>query len=152
LLKRQTNIFFLILQSLHQERVSNTLLINNMEGLKATIERSEAEGRLRLETQLSEALKECSALRATLKDEKEQFKELARSLQRQTDTAKERMKSEKDEADKARADLEAARDELKNKSNTILDLTNQLREMANQPIRTTIQAGKLTKDLFNDTL
>lgn len=116
--------------------------MSNLDSIKATFERSEAEGKLRLEIQLSETLKECTALRNSLKDEKDRFKELASSLERQTSTAKQRMIEEKELADKAKTDLEQVKTELLEKNTLIKDLTIKIRNLNNQPTRNVIESGQ----------
>lgn len=128
-------------ESWNRERHSHSLLMSNLDAIKATFERSEEEGKLRLEVQLSEALKECSALRNSLKDEKSRFNELTSSLERQTATAKERMLEEKKLADKAREDLELVKAELENKCRVIDELNNAIRELNNQPAKSVIESG-----------
>lgn len=115
--------------------------MSNLDAIKATFERSEEEGKLRLETQLSDTLRECSALKNAMKEEKIRFKELAASLERQTAVAKERMQEEKLLADKAREDLESVKQELEIKNKKIEDLLLKIRELNNLPTKSVIENG-----------
>lgn len=80
---------------LYRERQSNSLVLNNREMIKTTMERSESEGKMRMESRLDELTRECSALRRRLQEEQDQFRKLSQSLERQTLTAKEQMEEEK---------------------------------------------------------
>lgn len=51
---------------LYRERQSNSLVLNNLEMIKTTMERSESEGKMRMESRLDELTRECSALRRRL--------------------------------------------------------------------------------------
>ncbi|CAH0761185.1 unnamed protein product [Diatraea saccharalis] len=104
---------------LNRERQGQSLLLKNLELIKASLERVEAENRAKLESRLDEATRECSALRRRLQEEQDRFRELAAHLERQTDTAKSRMQEEKDAADLMRKEISQLRQDLldKNKSN-----------------------------------
>lgn len=125
---------------------SHSLLMTNLDAIKAAFERSEEEGKLRLENQLSEALKECTALRNSLKDEKDRFKELATSLERQTALAKERQMEEKKLADRARKDLDDLKGELQRKNQEIENLNNKIKELNNQPTKSVIESVTVNLD------
>lgn len=51
---------------MNRERQNQNLLLNNLEMIKANFERSDTEGRIRMEERLDEATRECSALRRRL--------------------------------------------------------------------------------------
>ncbi|XP_053696723.1 nucleoprotein TPR isoform X2 [Sabethes cyaneus] len=113
---------------LNRERQNQNLLLNNIEMIKVTMERSEAEGRIRLETRLDETARECSALRRRLQEEQDRFRELTAHLERQMQTAKQRMEEEIAIAETVQAELKNARDELEIKSRKIDDLSRKLQE------------------------
>lgn len=113
---------------LHRERQTNNLVLNNLEMIKASFERSENEGRQRMEQRLDETQRECSILRRRLQEEQDRFRELADDLKRQTQTAKDRMEEEKSIAEKLRNDLQSMRDELMEKSKQIDILSKKLQE------------------------
>ncbi|XP_055539254.1 nucleoprotein TPR isoform X2 [Wyeomyia smithii] len=113
---------------LNRERQNQNLLLNNLEMIKVTMERSEAEGRIRLETRLDETSRECSALRRRLQEEQDRFRELTTHLERQMQTAKQRMEEETAIAETVQAELKNARDELEIKSRKIDDLSRKLQE------------------------
>ncbi|XP_060802413.1 nucleoprotein TPR isoform X3 [Amyelois transitella] len=104
---------------LNRERQGQSMLMKNLELIKASLERVEAENRTKLESRLDEATRECSALRRRLQEEQDRFRELAAHLERQTETAKTRMQEEKDAADVMRTEIQQLRENLleKNKSN-----------------------------------
>ncbi|XP_055634445.1 nucleoprotein TPR isoform X2 [Toxorhynchites rutilus septentrionalis] len=113
---------------LNRERQNQNLLLNNLEMIKVTMERSEAEGRIRLETRLDETSRECSALRRRLQEEQDRFRELTTHLERQMQTAKQRMEEEIAIAETVQAELKNARDELEIKSRKIDDLSRKLQD------------------------
>ncbi|XP_058823922.1 nucleoprotein TPR-like isoform X2 [Topomyia yanbarensis] len=113
---------------LNRERQNQNLLLNNLEMIKVTMERSEAEGRIRLETRLDETSRECSALRRRLQEEQDRFRELTTHLERQMQTAKQRMEEEMAIAETVQAELKNTRDELEIKSRKIDDLNKKLQE------------------------
>ncbi|XP_037913909.1 nucleoprotein TPR isoform X2 [Hermetia illucens] len=111
-----------------RERQTQNLLLNNLEMIKASFERSETEGRQRLEVRLDEAIRECSALRRRLQEEQDRFRELTVDLKRQTDTAKARMEEEQQVAEKLQQEVANLREELLTKTNQIDDLSKKLQE------------------------
>lgn len=143
-------------EMLYRERQSQNILLNNLEMIKACFERSEAEGRQRVETRLDEATRECSALRRRLQEEQDRFRELSSHLQRQTESAKQKMKDEQIQADKLRIELKEARDEIENKSKHIDEISKKLQEsltptLNDNPIS---QANKRAKEFelkYNQT-
>ncbi|XP_055692599.1 nucleoprotein TPR isoform X2 [Lutzomyia longipalpis] len=114
--------------ALHRERHSNNLLMNNLEMLKVSFERSEAEGKLRLESRLDEATRECSGLRRRLQEEQDRFRELAQDLERQTETAKKRMHDEVAQVDKIRDELRQSREDVAAKTKQIEELSRKLQD------------------------
>lgn len=103
-------------ESLRKETYSHNLMHTNIELIKATLERNDAESKMRLEEQLQEAHRECAALRRRLQEEQDRFRQLTEHLEKQTQTAQKRMEEEKEQADKLRQELINIRDELNTKS------------------------------------
>ena len=142
---------------LYRERQSNSLVLNNLEMIKTTMERSENEGKMRMESRLDELTRECSALRRRLQEEQDRFRELSSHLERQTQTAKERMEEEKALATKYREELVHAREEIEKKSEKIDQLSKKLQESLTptQDDNPVAQANKLRKEMeirFNEVL
>ncbi|XP_012263360.2 nucleoprotein TPR isoform X2 [Athalia rosae] len=94
---------------LHRERQTQALLRADVEAIKASLERSQAEGQLRAEQRLDDATSECAALRRRLQEEQDRFRELASHLERQATTAQQRLTEERELLEKTKAELEAAR-------------------------------------------
>ncbi|XP_065084646.1 nucleoprotein TPR isoform X2 [Ochlerotatus camptorhynchus] len=134
---------------LNRERQNQNLLLNNLEMIKVTMERSEAEGRIRLETRLDETSRECSALRRRLQEEQDRFRELTTHLERQMQTAKQRMEEEMAIAETVQAELKNTRDELEIKSRKIDDLSKKLQETLspNDEDNPVSQANKKIREL-----
>jgi nucleoprotein TPR len=134
---------------LYRERQSHNLVLNNLEMIKTTMERSESEGKMRLESRLDELSRECSALRRRLQEEQDRFRELSSHLERQTQTARERMEEEKVLANKFREELTQAREEIEKKSQKIDQLSKKLQASltpteSENPVA---QANKLRKEI-----
>lgn len=114
-------------ENLKRESHQQNLIHTNIELIKATLERADAETKLGLESRLNEAHRECSALRRRLQEEQDNFRQLSDHLKQQTEEAQRRMEEEKSQADKLRNDLIEAREELTNKSAQIEGLTKKLK-------------------------
>ncbi|RVE41975.1 hypothetical protein evm_013384 [Chilo suppressalis] len=112
---------------LNRERQGQSLLLKNLELIKASLERVEAENRAKLESRLDEATRECSALRRRLQEEQDRFRELAAHLERQTETAKSRMQEEKDAADLMRKEITQLRQDLIDKNKSSEEIAKKLK-------------------------
>lgn len=115
-------------EGFRRESQQQNLLLNNIEMIKSNLERSEMEGRARLEQRLDESNRELSALRRRLQEEEDRFRELASDLKRQTETAVQRMEEEKSQADKLRMEIMSLREDITSKSVQIDDLSKKLQE------------------------
>lgn len=93
-----------------RERQTQVLLKADMESIKATLERVQAEGQLRAEQRFDDANRECAALRRRLQEEQDRFRELAAHLERQLATIQERLKEERELNEKLRTELEQAKE------------------------------------------
>ncbi|KAK3915190.1 Nucleoprotein TPR [Frankliniella fusca] len=116
-----------------RESTSQTMLLANLESIKMTLERTESEGRLKVEQRLEECNRECTALRRRLQEEQENFKELSRHLERQTAAAVAREEEERKLAHEARQELNIVREELKKKQSDAEILETKLREASRTP-------------------
>lgn len=110
-----------------QETHTQNLIQTNIELIKATLERNDAESRIRLESRLDDAHRECSALRRRLQEEQDNFRELSEHLKKQAEMAQQRLEEEKQQAEKLRAEIVELRDDLVKKSTHIEDLTKKLK-------------------------
>lgn len=110
-----------------RESHTQNLIQTNIELIKATLERNDAESRIRLEARLDEAHRECAALRRRLQEEQDNFRQLSDHFKKQTDVVQKRMEEEKEQADKLRKELAEVREDLANKSMQIEDLTKKLK-------------------------
>ncbi|XP_044766896.1 nucleoprotein TPR isoform X2 [Coccinella septempunctata] len=114
-------------ESMKQQYNSQHLIQSNIELIKATLERTDSEGKLRLEARLDEAHRECSALRRRLQEEQDRFRQLTDHLQAQTQNAVKRCEEEKAEADKLRKELGELREELAAKNDQVEELTKKIK-------------------------
>ncbi|XP_063535271.1 nucleoprotein TPR-like [Cydia strobilella] len=112
---------------LNRERQGQSLLLKNLELIKASLERVEVETRSKIESRLDEATRECSALRRRLQEEQDRFRELASHLERQTETAKSRMQEEKDAADQLRKEMAQLRADFSEKNKANEELAKKLK-------------------------
>lgn len=135
--------------TLMRERQSQNLVLANLEMIKVGMERSESEGKMRVEARLDEALRECAVLRRRIQEEQDHFREAGKDLERQTQNAKRMMEEEKQAADRLRADLTEHREELTIKSQQIEELSNKLKESLtpNRNDNPLSQANKTIKEL-----
>lgn len=117
-------------ENIKRESHTQNMIQTNIELIKATLERTDAESKLRLEARLDEAHRECAALRRRLQEEQDRFRELSEHLENQTQLFKQRMEEEQAEADKLRKELVTNREELIQKANQIEDLTKKLKTSA----------------------
>ncbi|KAI4471104.1 nucleoprotein tpr-related [Holotrichia oblita] len=114
-------------ESLKREAHAQNLMQTNIELIKATLERNDAESKMRLEQQLQEAHRECAALRRRLQEEQDRFRQLTEHLEKQTQTAQSRMEEEKAHAEKLRNELVSMREDLTAKSMQVEDLSKKLK-------------------------
>lgn len=112
---------------LKTEMHSSKLLHTNIELIKASLDRNDAESKLRLEEQLSEAHRECAALRRRLQEEQDRFRQLSAHLEKQTQNAQARMEEEKQQADKLRNEVAELREELVGKAQQMEELSKKLK-------------------------
>ncbi|KAJ8976057.1 hypothetical protein NQ317_009247 [Molorchus minor] len=119
-------------ESLKRDSYQQNLIKTNIELIKATLERTDAESRLKLEARLDEAHRECAALRRRLQEEQDHFRQLTEHLEKQTQSAHKRFEEEREQANKLRKELAETREELINKTSQIEDLTRKLREIDQQ--------------------
>lgn len=110
-----------------QEAHTQNLIHTNIELIKATLERNDAENKIRLESRLDDAHRECAALRRRLQEEQDNFRELSEHLKKQAELAHQRMEEEKQQAEKLRSEIVELREDLVNKSAHIEDLTKKLK-------------------------
>lgn len=114
-------------EMLKSEMRSSSMLHKNIELIKCTLERTDAESKMRLEEQLKEAHRECAALRRRLQEEQDRFRQLGSHLEKQTQIAQTRMEEEKQQADKLRKEVAELREDLIEKSQQIEDLSKKLK-------------------------
>ncbi|XP_074025813.1 nuclear basket protein megator isoform X2 [Leptinotarsa decemlineata] len=114
-------------ESLRRDSYQQNLIKSNIELIKATLERTDAEGKLRLESRLDEAHRECSALRRRLQEEQDHFRQLSDHLEKQSKAAQKRMEEEREQAEKLRKEVAEAREEIVLKTNQIEELSKKMK-------------------------
>ncbi|XP_017772857.1 PREDICTED: nucleoprotein TPR isoform X2 [Nicrophorus vespilloides] len=129
-------------ESMHREHNSHVIMQTNIELIKATLERNDAESKIRVEETLKEAHRECAALRRRLQEEQDHFRESQEHLEKQTKTAQTRMQEEKDLADKLRKDLMESRDDLSAKSVQLEELSKKLKNSIMGDMDTSVETKK----------
>lgn len=136
-------------EALYRERQTQNVVLNNLEMLKCQFERSENDGRLRVEQRLDETQRECSALRRHLQEEQDRFRELSADLERKTKSALEKAAEEKSIADKLQNELKDVRGELQDKVKQIETLSAKLQEALtpNKTDNPVAKANKRAKEL-----
>lgn len=116
---------------LNRERQGQSILLVNLEMIKASLQRQESENYAKLETRFDDAIRECSALRLRLQEEQDRFRELGSHLERQTEIAKTRMLEEKNAADLMRSEISQLRQEITEKNKSIENLAKKLKTLVN---------------------
>lgn len=133
---------------LNREKQSQSILLANLESIRTSLERSETEGKLRLEGRLDEAMRECAALRRRLQEEQDRFRELSSHIERQLETAKKRGEEETRLGARTREELDLVREELVKEKKEVESLTKKIRELAAPPTqKTPTEVEIMTKKL-----
>ena len=117
-----------------RERQTQALLRADVESIKASLERVQAEGQLRAEQRLDDATRECAALRRRLQEEQDRFRELSSHLERQLATAQERLTEERNITEQIRAELEQTRQSDFQNTQRIEELNTKLRQAVTHSI------------------
>nr|XP_012149443.1 PREDICTED: nucleoprotein TPR [Megachile rotundata] len=117
-----------------RERQTQALLKADVESIKASLERVQAESQLRAEQRLDDATRECAALRRRLQEEQDRFRELSAHLERQLATAQERLTEERNITEQIRTELEQARQSDSQNTQRIEELNAKLRQAVTHSI------------------
>lgn len=112
---------------LHRERHTHALLKADVEAIKTSLERVQAEGQLRTEQRLDDATRECAALRRRLQEEQDRFRELSINLERQINTTQTRLEEEKNITARVQAELDTSRSAEKDYINKMAELNMKLK-------------------------
>lgn len=136
-------------EALYNERQKQNIIMNNIELLKCQLERSENDGRARAEQRLDETVRECSALRRHLQEEKDHFRELTADLERKTKTALEKAAEERAEVEKLQNELKELRDQFSQKTDQNETLSKKLQEALTPNVKDNpvAKANKRAKEL-----
>ncbi|EFN88236.1 Nucleoprotein TPR [Harpegnathos saltator] len=113
-----------------RERQTQALLKADMESIKASLERVQAEGQLRAEQRFDDANRECAALRRRLQEEQDRFRDLTAHLERKLMTNQERLKEERELNERLRAEMDQSKKTESESSQKIEELGNKLKQMA----------------------
>jgi nucleoprotein TPR len=118
---------------LNREKQSQGRLLANLESIRTSLERSETEGKLRLETRLDETMRECGALRRRLQEEQDRFRELSSHIERQLEAAKQRLEEEAGLGARTRDELNSVREELVKEKKMVESLNKTMKEITTPP-------------------
>ena len=134
---------------LDRTKQSQSILLANLESIRTSLERSETEGKLRLEGRLNETMRECGALRRRLQEEQDRFRELSSHMERQLEVAKKRQEEEAGLAARIREELNSVREELTKEKKEVESLTKRIKEITAPPPaqKTPTEAELLAKRL-----
>ncbi|CAH1106510.1 unnamed protein product [Psylliodes chrysocephalus] len=114
-------------ESLKRDSHQQNLIKSNIELIKATLERTDAESKLRLEARLDEAHRECAALRRRLQEEQDHFRQLSDHLSQQTKAAQARVEEEREIAERLRKEVAEVREDLISKTTQNEELSKKLK-------------------------
>lgn len=136
-------------EALYSDRQKQNVVLNNLELLKCQLERSENDGRARAEQRLDEAVRECSALRRHLQEEKDRFREMTTDLERKTKSALEKATEGKVEVEKLQNELKELREQLSHKIEQTETLSKKLQEALTPNVKDNpvAKANKRAKEL-----
>lgn len=136
-------------EALYAERQKQNVIMNNIELLKCQLERSENEGRVRAEQRLDETVRECSALRRHLQEEKDHFREMTSDLERKAKSALDKAVVEHAEVAKLQDELQELRAQLAQKSDQAETLSKKLQEALTPNVKDNpvAKANKRAKEL-----
>ncbi|XP_014207653.1 nucleoprotein TPR [Copidosoma floridanum] len=112
---------------LKRERHTHALLKADVEVIKASLERVQAESQLRTEQRLDDATRECAALRRRLQEEQDRFREVSLSVEQQLTMIKEQLTEEKNLTRRIQNELDASRLKEQDYLKKIEDLNSQLK-------------------------
>lgn len=107
---------------LQKERQNQALLLQNLESIKTNIEKSEVEGKLKLENNLSELNRECSALRKRLQEEEDRFRIVISDLEQEKRNIIQTISEKDDVIAKLKNNLRDLEEDLKSKCGEIENL------------------------------
>lgn len=113
---------------LQRERHTQMTLKADVEAIKATLERAQAENQLRSEQRLDDTISECRALRRRLQEEQDRFRELNASQERKVIAAEEKFLEQKNVVERLQAELEASRQVEREMQKRVEELNIKLRQ------------------------
>lgn len=131
---------------LHRERQTHALLKADVESIKISLDRVQAEGKFRLEKQLDDVTRECAALRRRLQEEQDRFRELSEKLECQVASAQKRLATEKSLTDRIQSELAVSRSAEQNYIKKIEDLDNKLKQLSSHTSKAL--SGKQFSNIF----
>ncbi|CAG2064474.1 unnamed protein product, partial [Timema podura] len=124
-------------EMLRRERQSTSLVLADLDTIKTRLERTDADSRIKMESKLDEANRECSAIRrrlsVCLQEEEDRWRALQATLVAQLNSSKTGYEEEKSAADRLREDLAGARKELRSQASQLEELNKKLKEMSLPP-------------------
>ncbi|XP_063697306.1 nucleoprotein TPR [Culicoides brevitarsis] len=107
---------------MQNEKQTQSLLLQNLETIKTNIQKSEIDGRLKLENNLSELSRECSALRRRLQEEQDRFREILSNAESEKRKLIETLDEKEKHVTMLSSRLASLEDELKNKNDHLTEL------------------------------
>ncbi|XP_066587232.1 nucleoprotein TPR isoform X2 [Prorops nasuta] len=117
-----------------RERQTQAMLRADVQAIKASLERVQAESVLRSEHRLDDVTRECAALRRRLQEEQDRFRELTSHLEKQLAAAQDRLNEERTVAETLREELAQVRNSEAEHVQKIEELSGKLRQAASNSI------------------
>jgi nucleoprotein TPR len=134
---------------LQRERHTNALLKADIEAIKTSLDRVQAEGQLRTEQRLDDASRECAALRRRLQEEQDRFRELSLHLERQINATKDLLTEEKHVTERMQTELNNSRFAEQEYVKRINDLNSQLKQASANTISKSITGTLFILNFLN---
>ncbi|KAG4074560.1 hypothetical protein HA402_005625 [Bradysia odoriphaga] len=114
--------------ALHRQKMTQSILESTCELAKISSERSDFEGRIQMEKQLEDQVRQCEVLKRKLEDEQHRFTEENESLKRQRENAIKKLSDEQAQTENLRTKLSETRDQIEAKTQQIRNLSEKLQE------------------------
>lgn len=123
---RELEIRYASEKEFHQnERQTQTLLLQNLETIKSNIQKSEVEGKLKLESNLSELNRECSALRRRLQEGEDRYRETLSNIELEKQKLKDSVVEKDALIISLKNNLSVIEDELRMKNSQLTELNSK---------------------------
>lgn len=144
---RELEIRYASEREFHQnERQTQTMLLQNLETIKSNFHKSEVEGKLKMESNLSELNRECSALRRRLQEGEDRYRETLSNIEMEKQKLKDTVVEKDALIISLKNSLSVIEDELKMKDSQLTELNSKC-ETSNYILQNDEDSQSLIREL-----